>query len=315
VTCHSGRVRRDLTRTRDFGFNASHHPGMTLNLKTTPAMPDKISGGRHELVRHDRKSGRHHRLDAGHRPRHCRADGRARRKGRHLLAQGRRLRRGDEGDQRRIRQGNGCGGGGQHLQQGEPSKSGRREQPDLRQDRRAGLQCRVEPVLRSARQNFRRSVPENPRQQYRRQQLADLDGGAADDRTQGRRDHHRLLDRWIEGLDHSRRLRDLEGGRHAARAQSRVRVRQAQYPRELHRARPDQDRFREGLVGQSGESEGLDLALAAATHRPSRRDCRGRRVHGIEGRRLHDLRVTRPPRKRDCVQACACIRAGRGPAT
>ena len=33
VTCHSGRVRRDLTRTRDFGFDASHHPGMTLNLK------------------------------------------------------------------------------------------------------------------------------------------------------------------------------------------------------------------------------------------------------------------------------------------
>ena len=49
--------------------------------------------------------------------------------------------------------------------------------------------------------HFRRPVPQNPRQQHRRQQLADQPGGAADDRAQGRRDHHRLLDRRPERLD------------------------------------------------------------------------------------------------------------------
>jgi len=92
-------------------------------------------------------------------------------------------------------------------------------------------------------------------------------GGAAEDRAQGRLDHHRVVDRRPQGLDHDRRLLHLQGRRHAARAQSRLRVRQAQHPRELHRARPHQDRFRQGAVGQSGDVEGVDGALAAAAHR------------------------------------------------
>ena len=155
------------------------------------------------------------------------------------------------------------------------------------------------PVLRAARRHFRRPVPQDPRQQHRRQQLADQHGGAADDRAQGRLDHHRVLDRRPEGLDRARRLRDFEGRRHAARAQPRLRIRQAQYPRELHRARPDQDRFCQGAVGQSGNAEGLHRALAAVAHRHARRD-RGRRgAYGIGGRRLHDRPDHRDRRRRD----------------
>ena len=40
--------------------------------------------------------------------------------------------------------------------------------------------------------------------------------------------------------------------------------------------------FAQGAVGQSGEPEGLDLALAAAAHRHPRRDRRRRGVPGIE---------------------------------
>ena len=49
-----------------------------------------------------------------------------------------------------------------------------------------------------------------------------------------------LLDRRPQGLHHPRRLRDFQGGRHAARAQPRLRIRPAQCARELHRAGPDQ---------------------------------------------------------------------------
>jgi len=48
-------------------------------------------------------------------------------------------------------------------------------------------------------------------------------------------------------LHRARRLCDFQSRRHAARAESRLRIRQAQYPRELHRAGPDQDRLREAL--------------------------------------------------------------------
>ena len=130
-------------------------------------------GERHEPVRHEGKSRRHHRLDARHRPRHRRADGRARRQGRDLLAQAGRLRPGDQGDQRQVRQGHRGLDRRQHLQQGKPAAPRRRIQPRLRQDRRAGLQRRVEPVLRAARRHLRRPVPQDPRQQHRRQQLAD----------------------------------------------------------------------------------------------------------------------------------------------
>ena len=50
-------------------------------------------------------------------------------------------------------------------------------------------------------------------------------GRAADDRTQGRLDHHRLLDRRIKRIDGARRLCDFESRRHAARAQSGLRIR------------------------------------------------------------------------------------------
>src|SRR5215210_4395780 len=89
------------------------------------------------------------------------------------------------------------------------------------------------------------------RQQHRCQPLADLAGGAADDRAQGRLDHYRVLDRRTKGLDRARRLRDLESRGHAARAKSGLRIRQAQYSGQLHRARPDQDRLRAGFVGKS----------------------------------------------------------------
>ena len=62
---------------------------------------------------------------------------------------------------------------------------------------------------------------------------------------------------------------------------------------------PDQDRFCQGAVGQSGDAEGLDRALAAAAHRHSRRDRRRRGVHGLGGRRLHDRPDHRDRRRRD----------------
>ena len=108
-------------------------------------------------------------------------------------------------------------------------------------------------------------------------------GGAADDRAQGRLDHHHLVDRRPQGLDGARRLCDLEGRRHAARAQPRLRIRPAQHPRQLHRAGPDQDRLCQGVVGQSGNAEGLHRALAAAAHRRARRNRRRRGVPGLGG--------------------------------
>ena len=104
----------------------------------------------------------------------------------------------------------------------------------------------------------------------------------------------------LKGSTDARRLRDLEGGRHAARAQSRLRIRQAQHSRELHRAGPDQDRLRQGAVGQPGEPEGLDLALAAAcasacpTRSPAPR-CSSARSR----RRLHDRPDHGDRRRRD----------------
>ena len=65
--------------------------------------------------------------------------------------------------------------------------------------------------IRSARRHLRRPVPQDPGQQHRRQQLADLDGGPADDRAQGRLDRDRVLDRRPQGFDRARRLCDLEG--------------------------------------------------------------------------------------------------------
>ena len=113
----------------------------------------------------------------------------------------------------------------QHLDQGRPEAFGRRNQPRLRHYRHAGLQRRFQSLLRAASRDFRRPVPKDSRQQHRRQSLADIAGRAADDRTQGRLDHHHLLDRRIEGIDGARRLCDFESRRHAARAQFGLRIR------------------------------------------------------------------------------------------
>ena len=70
------------------------------------------------------------------------------------------------------------------------------------------------------------------------------------------------------------------------------RVGQAQHPRELHRARPDPDRLRQGAVGQSGEPKAVDRTLAAEAHRRAGRHRRRRGVPGLEGRHLR--RPARP---------------------
>ena len=58
-------------------------------------------------------------------------------------------------------------------------------------------------------------------------------------RQEGRLDHDRVVDRRRAGQHGDRRLLHLQGGRHAARAQPRRRVRARQHPRQHHRARPD----------------------------------------------------------------------------
>ena len=47
---------------------------------------------------------------------------------------------------------------------------------------------------------------------------------------------------------------------------------------------PDQDRLRQGAVGQSGDAEGLDRALAAVADRRARRNRRRRGVSGLGSR-------------------------------
>ena len=96
----------------------------------------------------------------------------------------------------------------------------------------------------------RRAVPQDPRQQCHRQSLADPDGRARDARARRGLDHHRQLDRRAQGLAGDRRLQHLQGGRLPARAQPRRRVRAAPGPGQLHRAGPDQDRFRRARCGR-----------------------------------------------------------------
>ncbi len=50
---------------------------------------------------------------------------------------------------------------------------------------------------------------------------------------------------------------------------------------------PDQDRFRARPVGEPRNAEALDGGRAAAAHRRAGRDCRCRRVPGLQGRQLH----------------------------
>ena len=62
----------------------------------------------------------------------------------------------------------------QYLLEGRSAPSRRRRERAFRRDRHSRLQCGVQSLLRSPRRHFRRSVPQNPRQQHHRQSLADL---------------------------------------------------------------------------------------------------------------------------------------------
>jgi len=99
-----------------------------------------------------------------------------------------------------------------------------------------------------------------------------------DDRAQGRLDHHRLLDRRAEGLTVSAPTRSRRRPTCSSRA-TRLRIRQAQYPRELHRAGLIKTNFAKALW-TSETLKASTAALAAAAHRHPRRDRRRGRVHG-----------------------------------
>ena len=109
---------------------------------------------------------------------------------------------------------------GQYLLEGALTAARRGNHRRLRPDRRAGLQCCVQSALRADAHDHRRAIAQNSRQQHRLQSLADHAGGAADDRAQGRLDHHRLLDRRPARQPRHRQLLHLQGSRHAACAQS-----------------------------------------------------------------------------------------------
>ena len=157
-----------------------------------------------------------------------------------------------EGDQRQGRHGHARSRSPANISSKEElQEPGRRDQPRA-SARSTSLVCNAasNPYYGPLGRHLRRPVPQDPRQQHHRQPLADQHGGAADDRAQGRLDHHRLLDRRpASGSTVLGAYCDLQGRRHAARAQPRRRIRPAQHPRQLHRARPDQDRLRARRCG------------------------------------------------------------------
>ena len=116
-------------------------------------------------------------------------------------------------------------GRGQHLLEGRASASGRRDDERLRPDRRSRLQRGFQSLLRRACRHLGRAVPEDPRQQCARQSLAHPHGRARHDRTEGRLDHHRILDRRAQRLESPGGLQYLQGRRSSAGAQSRSRAR------------------------------------------------------------------------------------------
>ena len=61
----------------------------------------------------------------------------------------------------------------------------------------------------------------------------------------------------------------------------------------------DQNRFRPCALGRPGQSEALDLAHAARSHRRARRDCRRGGVSGVRRGDLHDRAVDHHRRRRD----------------
>ena len=174
---------------------------------------------------------------------------------------------------------------GQHLVQGGAAGAGGSHQPGVRPHRRRGLQRRGQPVLRAAGRHQRRAVPQDPGQQHHQQPLADQHVRAADDRAQGRLDHHRVVDRRPARQPDHRRLQHLQGGRLPAGAQLRGRVRAAQRAGELHRARPGANRLRARALGEPRDAGARHPHVAAAPHRRARRDRRRRGVPGLARRR------------------------------
>ena len=121
--------------------------------------------------------------------------GRARRQGGDLVAQGRPLRGGGRGDQRASSAG--------HAIAVPANISSKDDLQRLVDETRKAfgkidiLVCNAasNPYYGADARHHRRRVPQDPRQQHRLQQLADPDGRAGDARAEGRRDHHRLVDR------------------------------------------------------------------------------------------------------------------------
>ena len=108
-------------------------------------------------------------------------------------------------------------------------------------------------------------------------QMAERGGGV---------DHHHLLDRRPARLGAAWPVRDLQGRRHAARAQHLRRVGTEEHPRQHDRARPDTHGFRPRLMGEPGAVPQAHARHAAATHRRAGRDRRGRGVSGVPGGQL-----------------------------
>src|SRR5271166_6093908 len=115
-------------------------------------------------------------------------------------------------------------------------------------------------------------VPQDLREQRALEPLANPDGRTEDDRAEGWRDCHRLFDRRAQGFHRARRLLRVQGRRFPARPKPRGRMGQAQCPGELHRPRPDQDRFCSCALGESRHPEGSDLDIPDAQDRLTRRN-------------------------------------------
>ncbi len=212
-----------------------------------------------------RQGRRRHRLEQGHRQVDRDASCAAGRQGRGVEPQAACLRGGRRRDQEGGRRGDRHPV--QHLRQGAVREADRRDQGSARAGRRAGLQRGDQPLLRADREDARRSVHEDHAEQHPVEHLADHQLPARHARQEGRLDHHRLVDRRCARHAGDRRLRHLQGGRHAACAQPRDRAGAGQYPHQHHRARPGADRLRQGLVGQSRVSQQAAADGAAPPHR------------------------------------------------
>ena len=192
----------------------------------------------HVIVLADRQGGHHHRLVARHRPRHRRADGRARRQGGDLVAQGRACEEVARRDQRRARR----RAARSRVPANISSKDDLQHLVDettRRSARSTSLVCNAAsnpyygPLGGIADDQFRKILENNIIANH---WLISFAAPQMIERKDGV-DHHRLVDRRPARLAGDRRLLHLQGGRLAAGAQPGRRVRAAQRPGQLHRAR------------------------------------------------------------------------------